>query len=181
MIQFEYEDEIDLFWRWYAGGDVTFAIYEVSASTSFTPREQIPWQLFLGTGFQLGDLKSVEIFFGLGGSSETYFVATGVNQFDFKQTASARAHLGLSWRFLSITGASSKVSFRYSLPVTTVSHNGSDMAYRGILDGTIRLRHRYDSSFSFYAGIRFEDYKISNDSVTYFTSRVYAGLGLHFK
>lgn len=181
MLQFEYEDEIDLFWRWYLGGDITYAIYEASATTNFSPNDRMPWQLFIGTGFQLGALKSFEVFFGLGGSSEHYFTATGVNQFEFKQTASLRGHLGFSWRFLSITAASAELLFRYSLPLTQVNHDGSEMSYSGILDGSIRLRPRYDSSYSFYAGIRFEDYKVANDSVTYFTSRVYAGLGLHFK
>lgn len=181
MLQFEYEDEIDLFWRWYVGGDFTFARYEASATTQFSPQERMPWQAYIGTGFQIGALKSWEIFFGAGGSSEHYFVGTGVNQFDFRQTASLRGHLGLSWRFLSMTGASAKLLFRYSLPLTQVNHNGAEMTYRGILDGNIRLRHRYDSSFSFYGGIRFEDYKLMDESITYFTSRVYAGLGLHFQ
>jgi len=181
MIQFEYEDQIDLFWRWYFGGDVAFALHEAAASRSFSPREQIPYQFYLGTGFQMGALKSFEGFFGLGGASEHYFVSNGVNSFDFRNTISGRAHMGFSWRFLSITGATAKLQFRYSLPFTKVDHNGTDMSYRGILDGTIRLRGRYDSLMSLYAGIRFEDYQVSDESVTYFTTRVYAGLGFQFR
>ena len=94
---------------------------------------------------------------------------------------SARAHLGFSWRFLSITGATAKLLFRYSTPITSVDHDGTDLTYKGILDGTIRLRGRYDSFMSFYAGVRFEDYQVADESVTYFTTRVYAGLGFHFK
>lgn len=181
MIQFEYEDQIDLFWRWYFGGDVTFAIHEAAASRSFSPREQIPWQLFVGTGFQVGTLKSLEFFFGVGGASEHYFITNGVNSFSFENTISARAHLGFSWRFLSITGGTAKLLFRYSTPFTEVDHNGTPLTYAGILDGSIRLRGRYDSFMSLYAGVRFEDYQVSDESVTYFTTRVYAGLGFHWK
>ncbi len=180
MLQFEYEDQIDLFWRWYVGGDVAYAVHEAAASRSFSPRDQIPWQLYIGTGFQFGALKSWEVFLGLGGSSEHYFVADGTNSFSFESDISARAHLGFSWRFLSITGATSKLLFRYSMPVTTVDQEGTPLSYKGILDGTIRLRGRYDSLMSFYAGVRFEDYQLSNESVSYFTTRVYAGIGLHF-
>lgn len=180
MLQFEYEDQIDLFWRWYFGGDVTFARYEAAPTAIFSPRNQYPAQVYLGTGFQLGDLKSFEIFGGLGGSTEHYFTLTGPNQFEFRNKYSLRGHVGFSWRFLSITGASAKFLFRYSLPLTTVDHNGTPLSYRGILDGTLRLRGNYDSLMSLYAGIRFEDYQTSNESITYFTSRIYAGLGLHF-
>ncbi len=181
MLQFQYEDQIDLFWRWYFGGDVTFARYEAASTVSFTPRNQIPAQLYLGTGLQLGDLKSFEIFGGLGGSTEHYFNLVGPNQFEFESTYALRAHLGFSWRFLSITSASAKLLFRYSLPVTPVEHNGADITYRGILDGSMRLRGRYDSLLSLYGGIRFEDYQTSNQSLTYFTSRIYAGVGFHFR
>ena len=181
MIQVEYEDQIDLFWRWYAGGDFTFAIYEAAASRSFSPREQIPFQVYLGTGFQLGSLKSFEGFFGLGVSNEHFFISNGVNSFAFENKLSARAHLGFSWRFLSITGASAKLKFRYAMPITQVDHNGTNLSFRGILDGSIRLRGRYDSLMSVYAGVRFEDYQVSDESVAYFTTRVYAGFGLHFK
>lgn len=181
MIQVEYDEPIDLFWRWYAGGDLTYAIYEAAASRFFSPRDQMPWQIYLGTGFQLGALKSFEAFFGLGASSESYFINNGVNSFSFEQDISARAHLGFSWRFLSIVGSSAKLMFRYSLPVTTVDHNGTDLSYRGILDGSIRLRGRYDSTFSLNAGIRFEDFQVADESVSYFSTRVYAGIGLHFQ
>lgn len=180
MLQFEYEEQIDIFWRWYTGGDLTFARYEAAATTSFTPREQFPWQLFIGTGFQLGALKTFEAFFGLGGSSEHFFIPTGTNRFTFYQKMSARAHLGFSWRFLSIIGSTANLSFRYSTPITRVNHNGISLSYAGILDSTLRLRGRYDSSWSLYGGARFEDYQTSNNSVSYFTSRLYAGLGLHF-
>jgi hypothetical protein len=181
MIQFEYEDQIDLFWRWYIGGDFTYAIHEAAASRTFSPREQIPWQLYMGTGFQLGALKSFEGFFGFGGSSEHYFLSNGVNSFSFESDVSARIHAGFSWRFLSVTGATAKLLFRYSYPVTEVDHDGTSMRYRGILDGNIRLRGRYDSLMSLYAGVRFEDYQVADESVVYFTTRVYAGLGFQFR
>ncbi len=180
MLQFEYEDQIDLFWRWYFGGDFTFARYEAAPTVIFSPQEQFPAQIYLGTGFQLGALKSFEIFFGLGGATEHYLTLTGPNTFDFKNEYSARAHLGFSWRFLSITGATAKLLARYSLPVTEVDHSGTSLSYRGILDGTLRIRGSYDSLFSLYGGVRFEDYRTSNQGITYFITRIYAGFGLHF-
>ncbi|MEM7647465.1 MAG: hypothetical protein AAF203_11185 [Pseudomonadota bacterium] len=180
MLQFEYEEQIDLFWRWYAGGDLTFARYESSANTSFSPRDRFPWQLYIGTGFQLGTLKNFEILFGLGGSSEHFFLADGSGAFNFEQKISARGHLGFSWRFLSVVGSSARFFFRYSAPLTSLDHGGTPLQYAGMLDGTLRFRSRYDSSWSLYGGIRFEDYNTTTESVTYFTSRVYAGLGLHF-
>lgn len=180
MLQFEYEQQIDIFWRWYIGGDVAAAVYEAAAQTRVDPEFQWPWQLYVGTGFQLGALKTFEIFFGAGGSSEHFFISTNTNQYNFYQKMSARAHLGFSWRFLSIIGSSATLLFKYSTPITTVNHNGEPLAYAGVLDGTLRLRGRYDSSWSLYGGVRFEDYKTSNRSVTYFTSRIFAGLGFHF-
>lgn len=180
MLQFEYEEQIDIFWRWYLGGDLTYAVYEASATTNFSPRNRYPWQVFIGTGFQIGTLKNFEAFFGIGGSSEHFFLADGTGNFDFQQKMSARAHLGFSWRFLSIVGSSARFLFRYSLPLTTIDHSGTPLTYAGILDGTLRFRSRYDSSWSLYGGIRFEDYKTTTESVSYFTSRVYAGLGFHF-
>lgn len=179
MLQWEYEEPINLFWRWYTGGDLTFARYEAAATTRFSPRDQFPWQVYIGSGLQLGALKSIEVFAGLGGSSEHFFISNA-SGFTFYQKMSARAHLGFSWRFLSIVGSTAKLLFRYSIPVTAVNHNGADLTYAGVVDATLRLRGRYDSGWSLYGGIRFEDYKTFNDSVSYFSSRLYAGLGLHF-
>jgi hypothetical protein len=179
MLQFEYEDHLDLFWRWYIGGDLTWAQYEAAANTTFNPHQQLPWQLYIGNGFQFGTLKNFEMFFGLGGSSEHFFIATA-NGYNFYQKMSARAHIGMSWRFLSVVGSSATLLFRYSRPVTPVNHNGVDLDYAGILDANLRLRGQYDSGLSLYGGIRFEDYKTSNQSISYFTSRLYAGVGLHF-
>ncbi len=180
MLQWEYEDQLNLFWRWYIGGDLTFAQFESAPRVTFSPRQQLPAQIYLGTGWQLGTLKSFEIFGGLGGSTEHYFIANGTNNFDFTQSYSLRGHLGFSWRFLSITESSAKLLVRYSLPVTPVEHNGDFLSYRGILDGTLRLRSDYDSLLSLYAGVRFEDYRTNDGTITYFTTRIYAGLGLHF-
>lgn len=181
MLQFEYEDQIDLFWRWYLGGDLTFAVYEAAASRSFSPREHMPWQLFLGTGFQLGPLKTFELFFGAGGSSETTFEPAGTNNFSLKQGISARVHAGVTWRFLGSIGSSSKLIARYSFPITSIDENGNPMSYRGIIDASLRIRGKYDSLMSFMAGVRFEDYRYSDQSVVYFTTRIYGGIGFHFK
>lgn len=181
MLQFEYEDQIDLFWRWYVGGDMTYAVFESASSRSFSPRHQLPWQVYVGTGFQLGALKSFEALIGVGASSEYYFINNGVNSFSLDSTMSGRGHIGFSWRFLSITGASAKLFFRYSTPFTQVKHGSSPMTYKGILDGSIRLRGRYDSLVSLLAGVRFEDYQIADASVTYFTTRIYAGIGFQFR
>ena len=69
MLQMRYENPIDLFWNWYIGGDISFTRYEASSSVTVTPAERNPWQLYLGTAFQLGTRKNFEIFFGAGGSS----------------------------------------------------------------------------------------------------------------
>ncbi|MCJ8277839.1 MAG: hypothetical protein MJK18_13435, partial [Bdellovibrionales bacterium] len=181
MIQFENEEPIHLFWRWYWGGDLTFARYEASGSVLVTPIDRMPWQLYAGTGWQFGARKNFEVYIGAGASSEFYMRSEGTNQYSFEQTNSLRAHLGFYWRFLSIIGSSAVLNFRYSRPVTTVEHGSSgDLEYAGVLDGTLRLRPYYDSTLSLYGGIRFEDYNTEGDAITYFTTRLYAGVGIHF-
>ena len=181
MLQFEYEDSFDLFWSWYIGGDFTFANYEASASTTVTPAQRSPWQLYTGTSFQIGARKNFEIFFGLGGSSEHFLRAESATRYSFEQKNSLRGHLGFHWRFLSVIGSSAKLTFKYSTPLMTVQHDtAGDLKYAGILDGTLRLRPYYDSTLSLYGGVRFEDYNTASGSITYFTSRLYAGIGIHF-
>ena len=181
MLQLRYEDPIDLFWHWYIGGDISFARYEASASISVHPEDRNPWQLYVGTGWQLGAMKNFEIFLGAGGSSEHYMRAESATSYSFEQTNSLRGHLGFYWRFLSIIGSSAELSFKYSYPITTVRHGDTGaMEYAGILDGNLRLRPYYNSTLSLYGGVRFEDYKTAAQGITYFTSRIYAGLGIHF-
>ncbi|MCB0379096.1 MAG: hypothetical protein KDD33_11445 [Bdellovibrionales bacterium] len=180
MLQLEYEDQISLFSRWYVGGDLSANFYEAAASVSFSPRALFPAQVYAGLGFQMGDLKAWEIFFGAGPSTEIFILSSGSNNYNMETGYSLRVHGGFSWRFLSITGSSSQLLVRYSYPVTPVNQNGVSLSFRGILDGSIRLRGRYDSLLSLLAGVRFEDYSFADESVTFFSTRVYAGVGFHF-
>ena len=179
MLQLEYTEKADLFWRWYIGGDASYALYEAAGSRSLNARENLPWQLYAGLAFQMGALRNFELFFGAGASTEFYLQATGNNQFRFQDSISARPHLGFRWRFISLVGATATFGARYMIPVTTVDHEGTDLTYKGIVDGTLRLRFHYDSAWSLYGGIRFEDYETIDKSVTYFTTRIYAGIGIH--
>lgn len=179
MLQFEYSEHFGLFSRWYAGGDLTYALYEAAGTRSLNARENLPWQYYAGLAFQMGALKNFEVYFGIGNSTENYLQATGSNQFRFKEKISFRPHLGFHWRFISLVGSTATFGARYMIPITTVSHDGIDLVYKGVLDGTLRLRFHYDSMWSLYGGIRFEDYETVDKSITYFTTRIYAGIGIH--
>ena len=179
MLQVEYSEQFDLFWRWYIGGDMTYALYEAAGTRSLDARENLPWQYYAGLAFQLGALKNIEVYFGMGNSTEHYLQAIGNNQFRFKEKISFRPHLGFRWRFISLVGSTATFGARYMIPITTISHDGTNLTYKGNLDGTLRLRFHYDSSWSLYGGIRFEDYETVDKSITYFTTRIYAGVGIH--
>jgi len=180
MLQFEYTESFSLFWRYYLGGDFAVSSFEAPGSNTIRPREIFPWQSYGGLAAQLGSLKNLEFFVGAGTSTEYYQRLSGVQTYTMDQTYSLRAHLGLTYRLISIVGSTARLMLRYSLPITRVEHFDEALSYKGILDGTLRIRPRYDSTFSFYSGIRFEDYATADESITYFSTRIHAGVGVHF-
>lgn len=180
MLQFEYTDNVNLFWRYYLGGDVAFAQLEAPGYVQIDPRQIVPWQGYGGIAFQVGELKSLELFLGAGFANEFYQELTGVDTYDIESANSIRVHAGFSYRFLSVIGNSATIMAKYSIPVTTITQGSEAFRWAGILDGTLRLRFAFDSNWSIYGGIRFEDYETVSKSLTYFTTRIYAGIGVNF-
>ena len=180
MIGLDFSDNFDLFWRYYFGGDIGYSFFEAPGSNSITPREVFPWQAFGGLAYQVGDLRNLEFFIGAGYSTEFYQRLIGVETYTMEKTHSVRAHLGLTYRFISLVGATAQLMLRYSLPVLRVTHFNEPLYFNGIIDATLRWRFHYDSDWSLFGGIRFEDYETAGESITYFNTRIHAGLGIHF-
>lgn len=135
----------------------------------------------MGCGSQWGKARNIELSMGIGVSTEQRANLVAFESFEQVQEHSLRAHIGFSYRFLSLVGTSGKLQLRYFYPFTIIDSGEMIYRFRGILDGKLRLQFRYKSKWNLFLGARFEDFTTNEQSVTYFTTRVYGGLGWQFK
>lgn len=180
MLAVQFNQPLNLFTSFYVGGDVAYSLFEAPGSNQLDPTYYVPWQGFLGFAAQTGDSRDFEISGGVGFSTEYYQELIAFESYELKEKYTIRAHVGLSYRFLSMLGTNARIRVRYFYPLTKVDHGNNPLKYLGILDSTLRLKFTYRATWSLFGGIRFEDYQVADKSVTYFNTRIYAGFGFHF-
>jgi len=177
---FQYDKPIRLFSTFYLGGDISYSNLEAAGNNQIQPSDLFPWQIFFGFARQLGGHRDFEIAAGLGFSNEFYQELVAFNSFSLIEKNSLRAHISMSYRFLSMIGTSARLRIRYFYPLNTIEHGATPISYRGVLDSVLRLKFKYRSNFSLFLGVRFEDFQLENNSTTYFNTRIFTGFGLHF-